>query len=282
MKRQILNDVFARKPPAVLYHYTTQKGLLGILKDREIWATHTQYLSDQREYLHAQELVTNEIDAAIANPQGVGQEQLLQVMKDRIKGIQSINVCVCSFSEVPDSLSQWRAYSDATSGFAIGFLGSFLAKATAKQNFYLGKCLYTSDEQRTLVRALIQEVLEGEESSPDPEEYWLTGGYLPAYLNRYGTIIKDPAFSDEKEWRVISRPSSCRNERFRFRPGKSTLIPYYCFPLSGDGLQFNVHDIVVGPTIHSRQALRAVESLLIQHGLRNVLVINSKVPYRNW
>jgi hypothetical protein len=43
-------------PAKPLYHYTTQEGLLGIVKNREIWATHTQYLNDRLEYKHALEI----------------------------------------------------------------------------------------------------------------------------------------------------------------------------------------------------------------------------------
>ena len=34
----------------------------GIIKDRKIWATHTQYLNDRREFLHAVDLVREEIE----------------------------------------------------------------------------------------------------------------------------------------------------------------------------------------------------------------------------
>ena len=37
----ILNSVLSEKPPAILYHYTTQKGLLGIVQSKKIWAPTT-------------------------------------------------------------------------------------------------------------------------------------------------------------------------------------------------------------------------------------------------
>ena len=48
----IVDELLSRKPPEVLYHYTTQAGLIGIIRGAEIWATHTQYLNDRREYIH--------------------------------------------------------------------------------------------------------------------------------------------------------------------------------------------------------------------------------------
>ena len=65
MRHSVLTEILARQPPDVLYHYTTQAGLLGIISQKEIWATHTQYLNDRREYLHAIELVRQEIKIRI-------------------------------------------------------------------------------------------------------------------------------------------------------------------------------------------------------------------------
>jgi hypothetical protein len=44
-----------------LYHYTTQRGLLGIISSKEIWVTHTQYLNDRRQFVHAIDLAREEV-----------------------------------------------------------------------------------------------------------------------------------------------------------------------------------------------------------------------------
>ena len=284
VKRQILTDVLSRNPPDTLYHYTTQKGLLGIIKDEEIWASHSQYLNDQREYLHALGIVQEEIEALISTTTDPQRNSLLRDMSSDVKGIETMNVCVCSFSKVRDSLSQWRAYCDPTPGFAIGFQGEVLAKATANQSFYLAPCLYLRSEQRALIRALLEEVLEENiEGTPwDDEDHIPRGGNLGAYLHRYAPILKDPSFSKEQEWRAISRPLSCKCERFDFRLGDSMLIPYYRFPLADENLPFRVREIVIGPTPHPLQARNSVSSFLVSRNLRDVPVANSAVPYRDW
>ena len=60
-KHEILNSVLSEHSPELLYHYTDQKGLLGIVKSREIWATHHQCLNDTQEFLHAKGLIRGEI-----------------------------------------------------------------------------------------------------------------------------------------------------------------------------------------------------------------------------
>jgi Protein of unknown function (DUF2971) len=287
MKRAILNDVLSYKPNRPLYHYTKQSGLLGIFGTKQIWATHSQYLNDRREYKHALGLVCEEIDRLVATADHQSRS-FLQGMKDGISGIESMNVCVCSFSEERDSLSQWRAYGSGTSGFAIGLPGDFIVAATERLQWYLAPCIYDLSKQRTLIRSLVEEVLEqcieGENAGEREMErhYWERGGSLCAYLNRYGPILKDPAFREEKEWRIISRPLMCSGELFDFREGNSLLIPYYKLPLAGEDLAFRVHEVVVGPTPDGERSKCSVRSFLVRHGLKDVTVEVSSVPYRNW
>jgi hypothetical protein len=149
-----------------LYHYTTQTGLLGIIRDRQIWATHTQYLNDRREFLHAVDLVRGEIlrllDEQNTRPgeASTTRAEALNRMHDAVSlSPEHINVCVCSFSEDSDSLSQWRAYG-GSSGFAIGFSPEVLGAAVEKHRFFLAQCIYDPAAQRDVVSALVEEVLD--------------------------------------------------------------------------------------------------------------------------
>ena len=107
-------------PPSILYHYTTPAGLLGIVEKKEIWASHTQYLNDQREFRHAVGIIEEEIAAMKKMHQHDKHQELLDEMASVLKDSESMNVCVCSLSEERDILSQWRAYGGGA-GFSIGF-----------------------------------------------------------------------------------------------------------------------------------------------------------------
>lgn len=152
MRHSILTEILSREPPDVLYHYTTQAGLLGIIKCKEIWATHTQYLNDRREYLHAVDLVRQEIERKVVSAIDDASKFALEEMTEGLAGIESMNVCVCSFSEVKDSLPQWRAYGGGTSGFAIGLSGKFLPDVVNAQHFYLVPRLYTPKKEGDVVK----------------------------------------------------------------------------------------------------------------------------------
>jgi Protein of unknown function (DUF2971) len=296
-KRAVLNEVLSRKPDKPLYHYTTQKGLLGIIKDRQIWATHTQYLNDRREFLHAVDLVREEInrllDEAQAHyPPGLrpysARTKALATMQGALSlSPQSINVCVCSFSEERDSLSQWRAYGGG-SGFAVGFSGQALRAATEKQQWFLAPCIYDPAAQRSLVRALVEEVLEehldGSLSEDQKEDSLLkaVGGNLLPYLNRYAPILKDESFKEEREWRIISPPLF--SQHLDYREGRSVIVPYYKLPLCEDNQHLELHGVVIGPTPDGDRSKSSLISLLVSHkvGMPRSGVSLSQVPYRDW
>lgn len=283
-----VREIFHRPPPQVLYHYTTQDGLLGIINNREIWATHTQYLNDVREFTHAISIVQVELASMRSELRHRDHADLLSEMEEGLRhGMEAINVCVCSFSADGDLLSQWRAYGGGASSFSLGFSGAFLRAVSDQLSFYLAPVLYDEVEQRTLIRTLLENVLTenlqkraGTQAAAN-EPTQPPGGNLVAYLNRYAPILKHKSFSEEREWRIISRPLMCSRDRFGYRTGMSMLVPYYRIPLCTERQPFTIEEIVVGPTPHPEQSIRSVSGLLVRHGLQEK-VRNSQVPYRSW
>lgn len=309
MKMKILEEVLSQRPVGPLYHYTDQAGLLGIIRGKQIWATHTQYLNDTREFLHAVQMMREELtvsraahgdenvrdvleamDKDLPEPQVSSDEEraALREMWESVRDgaeLGGINVCVASFSEIRDSLSQWRAYVPR-GGFCIGVRGDRLADLVVAHKFYLAACLYDRGRQQRLVHALIEEVLEENikrRRQPDAEQHFLPrGGNMRAYLNRYAPILKDPSFAEEREWRIISRPQMCTGSRFDFREGNSMLIPFYRFPLHHEGGPVPLEEVVVGPTPDPERSAASVRNFLVSQGLEEVKVTCSAVPYRNW
>jgi hypothetical protein len=277
-------EILTRTPPDILYHYTTQSGLLGIIKSKEIWATHTQYLNDEREFRHALSVIKLELSKMREEPANHDKLDLLAQMEEGIAGVESMNVCVCSFSAAGDILSQWRAYGGGASGFSIGFSGAFLRAVSEREQFWLVPCLYEESQQRDLMRRLLEDILEedAQNRAKGKVTHQPPGGNLTAYLVRYAPILKHSSFAEEREWRIISRPLPCTHERFGYRAGRSMLTPYYRILLSGENLVFQVEEIIVGPTPNLTQSRRAVQGLLAKHKLKGTKVRNTAVPYRNW
>jgi len=283
-----VKEILNRTPPVILYHYTNQRGLLGILSSKEIWASHTQYLNDAREFQHAIDLMKEELSRMKAEAAYRDKGHLVAEIEEALtlKGIGNVNVCVCSFSQNGDLLSQWRAYGGG-SGFSIGFPGDFLRAVANEHSSWLAPVLYGDHEQREFVRTLLNDVLtenlqRGTTQNGNDNDSLPVGGNLLAYLNRYAPIVKHKSFSEEREWRIITRPMACSNKQFGYREGFSMLIPYFRIGLASEQEKLMIKEIVVGPTPHPEQSFHSLRGLLVGQKMKEVAVRNSETPYRNW
>lgn len=266
------------EPPPILYHYTTQEGLLGILKTDSLWATKIHFLNDSSEYALACNLAVEEIKSRLEREQREDERKRLKCLLELevVPNLKHFNVCVVSFSEDPDSLGQWRAYGGAR-GYALGFHGPHIQRQIREPRFALAKCIYKKEEQQKAIEDLVLETL----GNDFPTENALPiGGDFGVHLMRLAPLLKSHSFHEEKEWRVITTPVFAT--RLKFRPGRSTIIPYYEFVL-GDKKASYLASITVGPGPERELALNAVQPLLAHWNIHeHVRAISSEVPYRNW
>ena len=101
--------VTAASAPPVLYHYTTQAGLIGVLESNAIWATKIHYLNDSSEYELALEIGREVLAGLLSRETDEHRQEKITCLLENLATIEAMNVCVCSFSEHGDLLSQWRA-----------------------------------------------------------------------------------------------------------------------------------------------------------------------------
>jgi len=289
---EIFSPVLYETPPPLLYHYTDQNGLLGIIKKNEIWATHHQCLNDTQEFLHAKGLIRGEIDR-LCESANSDIRSLLEAMRTTLdgKGNEDVNLYIASFSEDGDSLPQWRAYGGQTAGFALGFWGGRLV---LPERFRMRRCIYNPEKQSEVVQHIVTAVVERTLNlmpAVGTSNARLTAGMgLCLELHRFALIFKHKKFEEEKEWRVVSpvlmdlKPAYQVEEKINldFRQGKSMLIPYQRVPLKDAKNSFPLHEVVVGPNPNPEQSLRSVRSLLNSQGLVAAKVRSSEIPYRNW
>ena len=263
--------------PDILYHYTTQAGLLGIVESRTIWASAIVHLNDSSEWTRALGIGVQEVEDARKNHTHPKALEELGILS-RMEGIIGHPFFVLSLSERSDQLSQWRGYGGTHSGFALGFSTQKLGSIASNHSFSLGRCLYDETTQRARMRQLIDsEINERLRGATTP-----TGFYID--LMRLAPLLKDPGFAEECEWRFVSLPMF---DNVFFRTGPSTIVPYFRLPINLPSGECCLCEIVIGPTPHPTLARRAVRTLLDARGLSSpsasVIVLaygQQKVPER--
>jgi len=267
--------LYPELPGTALYHYTDQAGLLGILMKKEIWATHTQYLNDEEEYKHALERFQQCVKLKVHEAATLPIVHALEGFAKKAPRFPKANVCVSSFSEKPDSLSQWRAYGAPGSAFAIGFNAESLAKIADAQKIYLARCIYSEADQATLLDLLVEDCVTFSLALTAAAAKKDISGALEL-LNVFAPIMKNAHFRDEHEWRFIAR--RVKPKELDFRRGRSSITPYKVIPLAG----VKIDEIVVGPTPSRDLSRDAVEQFALKFGHLDTRVRNTHVPFRSW
>ena len=276
---------FEKSPPGVLFHYTGQTGLVGIIERAELWATKIQYMNDATEFGLALGLARQHLENIINNTHHVGEKTAAVALLQSLNGIEDINLFATCFCEGGDLLSQWRGYAGGKQGYAIGFSTDGLMQIADRNKFILGRCIYDRAIQRKIVEEAVAHCIM-DELSLTSERRWGFHGPLADILFRCGVFFKDRSFEDEKEWRLVSSIVLYYEDTIRFRSGRSMLMPYYALPITNDD-QLPIEFVVVGPCPHMELSKSAVTSLLMRHGNKGPLhgsqiAIGSVVPFRDW
>jgi hypothetical protein len=184
----------------LLYHYTSESGLQGIIETDRIWATDIRFLNDYTEFRQAfkdkyVEALTDAfsagmrkdidntaalvIEGVLAKRNHVG---ILKIIEGSAAGNETF---VCSFTsslqdgfDPGDRLSQWRGYSHSSQGFSLGFAKEPLQKQVTIDNpgakASVLECIY---EDTGADLSFFQEM--GHNASLRFNDLWLSGEAVP-------------------------------------------------------------------------------------------------------
>jgi hypothetical protein len=236
---KLFEEVLSRTPSDILFHYTSPRGLIGIITSKILWASRIQYLNDSQEYLYS----LNLLEKVINDYKTIDErhKERLNTFYTMFQYAENVNIFVASLSENGDLLSQWRAYCPPSGGYSIGFSYDYLQRVLKINNFHLAPCIYDPKLQEQIIIEFISSLLEEESSdlfdvSRDPFRRF----------NAIASILKHPSFEEEKEWRLFSSPipllekSNAIVSGLHFRDGKSTIIPYYDIVLENENIKFDI------------------------------------------
>ena len=281
-------------PPLALYHYTNGTGLLGIIDDVQLRASHIGYLNDRSELRHILALLErgaakHRESNADANLREflVGLETVLrQRIEDVAQTPQVWVVCLC---DAPDLLSQWRGYGGEHAGYAIGF--DFVRlQSMIRPGWTLAPCVYSPEFQQTSADQLLAEIVEiyveGRGRFSDASLAQFRDDLLNVAVSDIswlGALQKDAAFAEECEWRIYTRGPGDHVPSIKFLSRQSTISQYVNLPLSLDDKKqvLPLFEIIVGPSRNQDLSCASIRAMLEQRGYPNPQILPSAVPFRS-
>jgi hypothetical protein len=205
---------------------------------------------------------------------------------------------IVSFCEDGDLLSQWRAYG-GMSGFSLAFsplVEHDKVKLACRNGFrtMVKRVIYDPDEQRARLRFLLNHLIKlvngfsfATTSSQGAAAHVELSLLLVLEMTDWACAAKHKAFSEEKEWRIITYPKGAtlvgvkpeNYEGISVRPTSRLLLPYMMLePPSRKRLP--LIEIRCGPSQFQEQSARAMRILLRKQGYKNLPVSFSRVPLR--
>jgi len=281
-----------QETPEIIYHYTTDVGLKGILESGQLWLTDIFYLNDPSEVSHGVSYAFDILKSKAE--QGPTESQIFAKLFGNFlqEGIQRCaHYFVCCFSSNGNDLGQWRAYADDGCGYALGFdtkglEGSFATVDKVPAATF--PVTYDDAELERIQRQLVENMF-GLISLPFAEN--LTRSVINDYMHNLSVnlsvhvvqaalFFKHAAYDNEKEYRFMQLfrgdvPAPEVKRRLR----RYELIKYREFNwrhLCPGALK----RIVVGPAADRSKAHRFATDCLAAFHTGDIEIECSKIPYR--
>ena len=277
----ILNDLLSPTVPdhKILYHYTTQDGLLGIIKSKTLWASSILHLNDSAEFNYTLDLARTDVGLKYLGAESGPKRMFFAFALDFLEILKTTPLFVGSFSLNGDLLSQWRAYTQNGIGFSLGFEYDYLRGLAEAQGFKLLRCNYNRAEHEQAITELIDASCLKINPQHDVDVQAIR--LFTSQLVNIASVLKHPSFAEEKEWRLVSAEPEVDGPVL-FRSGKSMVVPYKEFKLAEDGSPLQMRDLCIGPTPHVEMSKFSIEQLMSRAKTNANIVRSSTVPYRSW
>jgi hypothetical protein len=229
MGQEIPHSAHSDEP--TLYHYTSANGLIGIIQNREVWSTESNYLNDPSEVSFAGTVLISLLEQRISSDASQDERLTAQAAITLLKRAyvdpnsreqyREDRAFITSFSRSDKSLTLWRMYS-GRNGFSVGFDEDRLREWVGhdypsipdregigaeeierfdalRANYHLEARVQDVSYGTTQVESILEQVME---MASDGQSLHLQEGRLREVLKRLSGV-KHEAFADEREARMV-------------------------------------------------------------------------------
>ena len=289
ISKEAVNELRSNwETPSVIYHYTNDLGLRGILETGKFWLTDIFKLNDPSELEHG---ISHLIEALKANSDSLGKNLSEHVEAFRSRRLtKSARYFVCAFSSDGNELGQWRAYADNGRGFSLGFdrnalEDTFMNDKTSEQEnatfpvTYDDGYLFKKHEE--LVERLFLKIHWHSMKVLNRDDF-VNKLLFPLILRSlYLTLhFKHEAYKNEQEYRFLQVfAADASPPEVKSRSRHYSLVEYREFDwrtVAAKALQ----KIWIGPAPDKPKASQFARDCLKEFNIDSVELMQSKIPYR--
>lgn len=274
--------------PRILYHYCSVETFYNIITNKNLWLTDSFSTNDYMENRWINKLI-NELLPKYINDNTRQRFESIFLQYN----INNYIPFIACFSEDGDLLSQWRAYANDGCGFSIGFNTSFFdikhhlpftMAAFNENSIGLHEVYYEPEIQEDIIKKFFYDIsiADSMDSTQIVE--------IATKIKQCSFIFKNPAFFEEREWRIIHTPlilgsniddttqiigavSDCK-----FRVKSNDIAPYFFISFAKQKSISPIAEIIIGPK--NQMEMYKIRTFLSMHNLKNISIKNSKASYR--
>lgn len=219
--KKFQNDNFVNLP-SKLYHFVPSLMVLNsILKNREMWASHSYDMADKMELWYGAQLLLERIEkfkAELPNSNDAVRE-FFEMAADVANPYTNnytgaAHTFILSFTEEGDSAHQWENYANKNMGFCLEFEATHIDWVNwyREYNLQLVRVKYERQEQIRLIDELIQEQLDFiqyAEKYPNGMFAAMTTSVSAVDVLKYYVMSfkqgrdRKYDYSSENEWRLV-------------------------------------------------------------------------------
>lgn len=293
------------------YHYTSPEGLLGILRNKQIFFTDCQFLNDYRERLE----INKELDLFWNKNKGIYEQDFYNLMNSiRISEYEDLyydmngtnELCryfVMSTSKNSDSLSMWKYYAKngAYYGYNIGLFVPALDDEWIDQETEVviehGEVIYSSVEKQSIILKGINNIykfwLEYEKCN---EMNLKIVRDFKEWISYISVFFKDESFVSEEEYRFVAIAPKNKLKMLFYKDGQASIkmydfrivngvsVPYLKIPICSYNSEefWGIDSIGTSPTQHYDQMANGIIQLIssLDYVLPNFRIRKSNIPLR--
>ncbi len=274
----------------ILYHYCKNSALIGTITNRSIRLSD---LSLSNDYMEGK-WIKNVVRLACERRK-MAEHHIVQIEKHGDFLSMSLGGLGYCLSKEPDLLSQWVAYADLGSGVAVGYDSEYFNKfgdapAEDEPLYRLNEVIYDLEQQIDQTKETVDKIerlvndgaflygglLSSEEDRKRCQTARANLGRAMILLFPFLYTFKNPAFKEEKEWRLLSyRVKGEKGLKFQDRADR--IAPYREFPIAQLDIPA-IKEVWIGPK--NGIPNEVIMELFEQNGFSGVEIKVSTASYR--